>query len=137
MDKRDRERIQRTLAGDEESIAGQSRGLSGVSRKVVGTVERLTSKIVEKTMAPAWVKMSLPQQVNVARKMLRTTGIMNFWHSFLKDSGFPSDLVDQIKAGKTPEEVRAYYWDCPEWVTFWKDLELNEDHFDEMLKKAA
>ena len=136
MGKRDRERIQRILSGDEQSIAEQSRGLSGVGRKAVGVVERMTKKIVEKTMAPAWMKMSLPQQCKVAGKMLKTTGMVNFRSNFLKDSGFPSDLVDQIKVGKTPDEVRAYYWDCPEWVAFWENLGLNRDHFEELLSKA-
>jgi len=137
MGRKNRERVERILSGEEQSIASQSHDLSGFKQGLVRRAEGITRKLVEKTMAPKWMKMSLPQQVGVARKMLRAAGTVNFRANFLKDSNFPSDIVDKLKAGETTEQIRAYFWDCPEWVTFWADLELNKDHFEEILRTAV
>jgi len=137
MGRLERERIERIIAGEEESIASQRMNLSGFNQKLVSKVEKITGKVVEKTLVPSWLKMDLPKQVNVARKMMRTSGMINFRAGFLKDDGFPGDVADMIKKGDTPEQIRSYYWDCPEWVDFWHLLELNQDHFASILDDAV
>ena len=136
MGKARRERIERILNGEEQSIAAQKMSLSGFNQKVVSKVESVTRKILEKAVVPKWMKMELPQQVAIARKMLKTAGLINFRSTFLKDSNFPSDLVDKYKSGWTSEQIRSFFWDCEEWVSFWTDLELNKEHFEELLIKA-
>lgn len=135
MGKLKRERIERILSGSETAISQMNHqdSLRGVSAKVIDKVEDATRKIVEKTLVPKWTGMSLPQQVGVARKMLRVAGLANFRANFLKPSGFPDDIKDKAKAGWTNEQITAYYWECPEWVSFWKYLGLDEANFQTLL----
>lgn len=107
--------------------SGDSHNL-GVSEKVVNRVESVTRVMVEKTMAPKWAKQNLAGQVGIARKMMRAAGLVNFRSNFLKPGSFPDDLRDKKKQGATNEEIFDYYWNCPEFVEFWKTMELGEDH---------
>jgi hypothetical protein len=141
MGKRDRERIERILSGEERPIADKNCteeiSRSGISGKVINRVESLARKVVEKTAAAKWIGMSLPQQVAVTTKMLRVSGVANFRADFLKPTGFPSDIEDKYKNGWTNERIREYYLGCPEFVGFWKKLELDETHFEELLREGA
>lgn len=104
--------------------------------KVRERIQRMATKGVEKTLGKALRKMTLPQQVSFARKVLRTKGIINFRHDFLQESGFPDDIRDLLKEGKTPEEVKAYYWGCPEFQVFWEELELTEYQLEWQIEQA-
>jgi hypothetical protein len=77
--------------------------------------------------------MSLPEQVKFAERAVRWQGMIAFRSHFLQDKNFPQDIVDKLKAGQTPDQVWEYYWECPEFVAFWKSLEMNEDHLRELI----
>jgi hypothetical protein len=81
--------------------------------------------------------MSLPQQVGVARGMLRKYGMIDFRSHFLQDKNFPQDIKEMKDAGQTPDQIWEYYWGCPEFVVFWEDLELNEDHLRGLIYDRA
>lgn len=135
MGRRNRERIEHILNGEETAIrdgGGDARQL-GVSEKVVRKVEETTRKIIEKTMVPKWTGMSLPQQVRVARGVLRMQGVVSFRSNFLKPANFPDDIKDKVKAGWDNDQIKAYYLGCPEFLEFWGDLGLTEDNFETLL----
>lgn len=102
-------------------------------QKLTGTVEKLVTKTVNKTFAPKIAKMSLPEQVKFAEKTVRWQGMTAFRSHFLQDKNFPQDIADMLKDGKTPDQVWEYYWGCPEFVTFWKSLEMDEYHLRELI----
>jgi len=130
MGKRNRERVQRILAGEEEPIAAPK----GVPERVLSRVTGVAQKLVEKTMSPKWAKLDLVKQVGVAKKMMRATGLVNFRSNFLKPSGFPSDLLDKQKQGMSNDQIFEFYWGCPEFIEFWKSLGMDETHLRVLLK---
>ena len=131
MGKRDRERIERIMRGEEKP----RRDIKElVSQKVRTKVESVTRKMLEKTVMPKWAKMDLPRQVKVAKKLMRAAGVMNFRSDFLKN--FPDDLREKRKQGMTDNEIMEFYWGCPEFVEFWRSMELNEDHLKVLLAEG-
>jgi len=129
MGKRDRERVERILRGEEEPRRNMR---EAVSEKVLSRVEGVARRILEKTVAPKWAKMDLSGQVKIAKKMMRAAGMMNFRSDFLKN--FPGDLDNKKKQGMSGEDIMEHYWGCPEFVEFWRSMELNKDHLTELIK---
>ena len=103
-----------------------------VSQRVV---EKTVHKLIERPMNRKLRKMSLPQQVLYARKVLRTSGVIEMRRNLL--NGIGEEMVDDIKAGKTQKEVVARYLDCPEFMQFWGELDLNADHVEELGRQAT
>ena len=100
-------------------------------------VRRIASKLVNKVVAPQLAKMSLPEQVKVAKRTLRAAGLINFRSSLLQDDGLPDDFRDLAKKGMTQADIKAYYWSCPEFVEFWtKDLQMTEYMLDLQIEQA-
>lgn len=57
--------------------------------------------------------------------------------NLLKKRGLTSDIRGMAKKGKTAEEIKTYYWTCPEFVLFWtNDLEMEEATLDELIRQA-
>ena len=108
-----------------------------ISQKAMDKIEDVATKVVSKTMGKVFGKQSLPAQVKTARKLMGMVGIVNFRADLLKDRGLPSDFEDLLKEGKSREEIKSLYWECPEFVQFWSDLQLDEGMFDHMLNKAS
>ena len=99
------------------------------------TVEKTVMRLMEKPMRRKLQKMTLPQQVLYARKVLRTTGVIEMRRNLL--NGIGEEMVDDIKAGKTQEVGFARYLDCPEFMEFWGELDLNAEHVEELGRQAT
>jgi len=131
MGRRDRERVERILNGEEQP-ARNIREL--VSEKVASKVESVTKKMLENTVGRKWSTMDLPRQVKVAKKLLRAAGMVNFRADFLKN--FPDDLWGKKKQGMTNEEIMEFYWGCTEFVEFWGMMDLNKDHLEVLIAEG-
>ena len=108
--------------------------MSKVSQKTLDRIQGITEKVIGKTMTPLLRKMSLPQQVTAARKIMSQTGMANFRANLLKDSGFPSDVNDLFKKGLSNEEIKVFYWQCKEFVDFWTEIGCTENMLDVIIK---
>lgn len=97
-------------------------------QKLTERAERIVTGIVNKTFAPKITSMSLPEQVNFAKRMMKWQGMPAFRSHFLKDGNFPRDIEEMRAAGKTSDQIWELYRDCPEFMEFWKSLEMDEDH---------
>ncbi len=140
MGKTSKERVERILGGKETAIRGGGSGdvrKLNVSERVVCRIEDATRKVIEKTIVPKWSGMTLPQQVKVARGLLRVAGVANFRSDFLKPGSFPDDIKERVKAGWTNDQIITYFLGCPEFLAFWGDIELTEDNFRTLLPDAA
>lgn len=130
MGKSRRERIERIIRGEEQSIRDRemdARKHQGVSEGMVSKAESLAKKVIDKTVGRKWAKMDLPGQVAVAQKMMRMTGMVNFRANFLKEGNFPQDIRNKLDKGESRDQVWGYYWSCPEFVAFWKSMAMDED----------
>lgn len=107
-----------------------------IPQKTIDRIEKVATKVVSKTMGRL-LRKDLPQQVVMAKRMIKMTGLIDFRANLLKDRGLPSDIRDLFKKGMTVEEVKEYYWSCPEFVEFWTNtLECTEDMLDEIIRTA-
>jgi len=105
--------------------------------KLQQKAERIASKLVNKTIGRQLLKMPLSEQVKVARRLMRQQGLINFRSSLLKDTGMPDDIRDFAKKGMTQTDIKAYYWNCPEFVEFWsRDLEMTEYQLDLLIETS-
>jgi hypothetical protein len=105
--------------------------------KIESKVRRIASKLVNKVIAPQLAKMSLPEQVKVAKRALRATGLINFRSNLLQDDGLPDDFRDLAKKGMTQADIKLYYWTFPEFVSFWtKDLQMTEYMLDQLIESS-
>jgi hypothetical protein len=134
LGKRNRERIARIERGEEQSIASKAKG---IPEKTVSRIQSLAEKTVGKVMAPMFRRQTLVQQVATARKLMSKVGVVNFRANLLKDGGLPEDIGDLFKKGMKTEEVKAFYWQCPEFVVFWGDIQCTEDMLDAIIKAQA
>jgi hypothetical protein len=105
----------------------------GHRQKLAERTEGLVTKAINKVFLPKLAKMSLPEQVKVAEKMIRWQGVPAFRMHFIQDKNFPQDIKEKKDAGMTPDQIWEYYWSCPEFVAFWKSLELDEEHLREII----
>ena len=105
------------------------------SQRATSRVEKVTTRLIEKPMRRKLSKMSLPQQVLYARKMMKTSGLYEMRRNLL--NGIGDEFRDDIAGGKTAEEVVERYTSCPEFVQFWGELELNADHLKELAREAT
>jgi len=105
---------------------------------------RVNSKI-GKIVERGFAKRSLSDQVKMMQGLIAAaSGIpgsslakarADVRANLLKDRGLPADIRGMVKKGKTQEEVKSYYWDCPEFVVFWtNDLEMQEATLDELIR---
>ena len=106
-------------------------------------LENVATKAVNKLLGKRFAKMTLPQQVKVQKKFIYKLspsmggGPDNVRAGLLKMGGLPADFQDKAKDGQSSEEIKAYYYGCPEFKEFWeKDLSMTEYQFDELLRQA-
>lgn len=67
----------------------------------------------------------------------RPMGVQTTRANLLKDDGLPSDIIRMAKQGKSKEEIKAFYWECEEFVSFWtKELEMQEATLDELIRST-
>jgi len=108
-----------------------------LNEKVVTRIQKVAGKLITKPLTKKLESLPLERQVFLARKMMRQTGLLNFRADFLKETGFPDDireLKDRKKWNK--DQIKAYYWGCPEFREFWDIMQMEETHFDLILDKV-
>jgi len=103
--------------------------------KLSSRIEKVTTRLIEKPMRRKLSKMSLPQQVLYARKIIKTTGVHEMRRNLI--CGIGDEFHDDIVSGKTPKEVVERYTSCPEFVQFWGELDMNADHLTELAREAT
>lgn len=102
------------------------------SEKTISRIENAASKIVNKIKGK--FETDLTDQVQIARKMIRTAGMFEFRANLLKDRGLPSDIIDKFEKGQTIPEIKAFYWDNEDFKGFWvSDLQMTEDNLDTLI----
>ena len=100
-------------------------------------LQNLVTKAVNKTLGKKIAKAPLKTQVEVAKRLMRQSGLVEFRASFLKPEGLPADIKDKLKL-LPPEDIKAFYWECPEFREFWtKDLQCTEEMLDLIIKEAS
>ena len=126
MGKRDRERIERIIRGEEQPISAREEKIKQVAETIKN---RLEKKVTKK-----FSKMDLVQQVKQANKLIRMAGVIKFRATFLQPDSFPKDLQDKRDSGMTNELIIDYYWNCLEFVEFWTKLNLSKQDFLGLVK---
>lgn len=107
-----------------------------VSQKTIARIEKIATKVVGKTLGKVLDK-SLPQQVIIARRMVRLTGTVDFRARLLDDNGLPADIKIHSKKGRSESEIKAFYWECEEFRSLWvTDLGCSEDILDELIRQS-
>ena len=101
-----------------------------LSERMQRRIESGASKLLPKRV----FNKPLPEQVQVARKMMGMSGMPNFRANLLKDEGLPTDIREKAKAGGSSEIIKAYYWGCPEFRQLWLDMEMTEATLDELIR---
>ena len=129
MGKRDRERIARIEAGEEQTIRNEKR------EKAEARIAEKVSNKMDKKLTKKFGKMDLVQQVKQARKLIKTVGITKFRAGLLEPGGFPKDIQEKRDNGMSSEEILDFYWSCEEFVVFWKEIALNKAHLEELANK--
>ena len=105
--------------------------------------QSIAAKAVGKLMAKPLSKMSLERQVELTHKFIGMAGMESVRKDLLGDAGLNLDIRDMLKAGKTPEEVKSFYWDCKPWRELWVDtMQCMEGMLDliieqEVIKKGG
>jgi hypothetical protein len=97
----------------------------------------LAAKAVNKALGGKVEKWPLEKQVKAMRKLayVHPKAMPMVRSTLLKD--LPEEIQQFSKDGKTREEIKAHYWDCGEFVSFWTlDLKMEEATFDEMVREA-
>jgi len=128
MEKRDRERIARIEAGEEQPIRNEK------EERVARLVSKIEDKIGKK-LTKRFGKMDLVKQVKQARKLSKLVGIARFKATFLEPGGFPKDIQDKKDSGMTNDEILNLYWGCTEFVAFWEEMALSKTHLETLVNK--
>jgi len=100
-------------------------------------IQGLATKAVSKMLAGKVEKMPLARQVEMTRRLMyaRPMGVQNTRANLLKENGLPSDILRMAKQGMSSEEIKAFYWDCEEFVSFWTlELQMEEATLDELIR---
>ena len=84
-------------------------------------VQAMVAKGVGKVLAKPLSKMSLERQVELTHKFMGMAGMESVRKDLLGDAGLCLDIRDMLKADKTPEEIKSFYWDCKPWRELWVD----------------
>lgn len=107
-----------------------------VQEKVIKRVEKIATKMVDKSIGSKLKKMSVAEQVVYAEKIMKLSGIPEMRKNML--NGLESEFLDDIKKNPsvTYEELSGKYLECIEWCDFWKKLELEEVHLQGLYDNA-
>lgn len=63
--------------------------------------------------------------------------VVNVRANLLKKRGIPGDIRGMAKKGKTQSEIKDYYWQCEDFVSFWtNDLKMEEETLDELIRQT-
>ena len=103
--------------------------------KLQEKAETMAVKSVNKVMSPLLKKMTLVQQVKFSRSLLPRVGIIDFRMNLLKESGLPLDILEMYQSGKSKEEIHKYYFECPEFMKFWEELNCNADMLEGIIDR--
>ena len=106
----------------------------------VDKVQAMATKAVNKMLGGKVAKMPLAKQVKFTRSLMyaRPMGMQATRANLLKDDGLPADIRKMGKDGKSRDEIKAFYWECEEFVNFWtKDLQMEEATLDELIRGAT
>ena len=99
-------------------------------------LESTAAKAVNKLLGGKVEKWPLEKQVKAMRGLAGVPGAIPLVRSrLLKD--LPEEMQQFSKEGQTQEEIKAHYWDCGEFVSFWTlDLQMEEATLDELIRGA-
>lgn len=96
------------------------------------------SKKVGEAVASKYMNDSLNNNARRLRKLIPLAGKPFVRSEFIK--GTEQDIKDEIKQGKTKEEILAPCYEAPEYLELLKDLDMNMTHIEVMtnniLKRA-
>ena len=85
-------------------------------------LEAIAARAVGKVLPQRIKQMSLEEQVGLAHKFIGAATMEVVRKNLLGEAGLCLDIEDKLKAGQTPEEIKAYYWDCLPWRELWVDI---------------
>jgi len=104
------------------------------TEKVEKKIERIAGKIYDKVIGQKVAKMTLEQQVEFAKKLMKLPGssMSNVRKNLLE--GLPKDFREKAEQGMTRDEIKSYYWDCEPFRKLWLDMEMQEETFDELIR---
>ena len=92
-------------------------------------------KLVGKAMSPMLNKMDLVQQVAVARSMLSMVGTTKMRGDMM--SGFADEFKEKSKKGMSDSDILHPYLNCPEFLSFWKDIGLDVGDLKNLLPEKV
>lgn len=95
--------------------------------------QRAKERAYDATIGKLVIKMSLEQQVELARRF--PAPVIEKQKGLLKT--FPKDVQKLADEGQTEEEIKAHYWGCQPFKEYWESLDLIEDTLDGMIHDAV
>jgi hypothetical protein len=119
-----------------------------VAEKGVQGVEKTTSVLYDKTLGKQIAKLPLAAQAKMMEQFINTpiptrglTGggmtrdkMVANARAGLLDS-MPKDVRVRIAKGENQEQIKAYFWGCPEFQHLWaKTLGMEEATLDELIR---
>ena len=107
--------------------------MADITAKLEDRIEKIAGKLLPKKL----FDRPLPEQVVMQRKFMGMIGMANVRAGLLKDQGLPADIRDMLKASKSSEEIKAYYWNCEPFRKFWQDMEMSESYLDTLIKDVV
>ena len=101
-------------------------------------VQSMVAKTVGKLMTKTLSKLSLEEQVALTHKFMGAASMESVRKDLLGDAGLNLDIRDMLKSGKTPEEVKSFYWDCKPWRELWVDtMQCMEGMLDVIIEQEV
>ena len=101
-------------------------------------VQSMVAKTVGKLMTKRLSKLSLEDQVALTHKFIGAAGMESVRKDLLGEIGLCLDIRDMLKAGKTPEEIKSFYWDCLPWRELWVDtMQCMEGMLDVIIEQEV
>lgn len=114
--------------------ASRLKKLRNLGGSVINKAGNTALKTATKPFEKAVKKLTLEKQIKLAEQMIVLYGIDNFKISFLGEEGLSADIKDLKQAGKSNQEIKDYYWNCPGFQSFWGKLGCEEVLLDAMIE---
>ena len=109
-----------------------------MGRIKMARLEAMAAKAVGRMLPERLKQMSLEQQVALTHKFMGAATMEVVRKNLLGEAGLCLDIEDKLKEGQTPEEIKAYYWDCLPWRELWVDtMQCMEEMLDSIIKQEV